>query len=147
MEKVSDQSQHKTAGDIAVSGLLGGLVGGLVMALVIVMFSLVGGHGISYLGFFSNTTPGLPVQGSLMHLAVSCIYGMFYNLLRSWIKVDRLKQLPGWLTGLVYALILWGFAVLVLLPASHSMILTLPWWVFFSGHVAYGLVLGEMQRV
>ena len=147
MEKVvHTQLQHKSAGDSAVSGLFTGLLGGLAMALVIVLFSLLAGQGISFLGYFSTGTPASPLLGLLMHLAVSSIYGMLYALVRRWTGIDRSQRLPGWLSGLVYALVLWLFAVTVLLPAAHSLMLTLPWPVFFSGHVAYGLVLGWRQR-
>ena len=80
-----------------------------------------------------------------MHLAVSSIYGMIYALVRRGARIDRLK-LPGWLAGLAYALMLWVVAVLVLLPAAKSLMLELPWVVFFCGHVAYGLVLGARQK-
>ena len=76
-----------------------------------------------------------------MHLAISSIYGMFYSLILHWTKARRLKM-PGWLLGLIYALALWVFAVMLLLPAAQSLMLTLPWPVFFIGHAAYGLVMG-----
>jgi uncharacterized membrane protein YagU involved in acid resistance len=145
MDKIEVQHQAHSIGDTAVSGLLGGLLGGLAMALVIVLFSLGAGQGLAYLGDFSTGTPVPPLQGLLMHLAVSSIYGMVYTLVRRATRVDRMK-LPGWVAGLTYALILWAFAVLVLLPAAKSLMLTLPWVVFFTGHIAYGLVLGLRQK-
>lgn len=147
MEKTHTQIKpHSSIGDAAVSGLFGGLLGGLAMALVIILFSLFAGQGLSYMGYFSTATPVPPLQGLLMHLAVSAIYGMLFSLILHGLKVDRLN-LPGWLVGLVYALALWVLAITVMLPAAHSLLLTLPWVVFFSGHVAYGLVLGRMHRL
>ena len=116
------------------------------MAVVIAGCSLMAGQGFSYLGNFSSGAAVPPLQGLLMHLAMSAIYGMLYGLLHRWIGTGRLQRFPGWLVGLVYALVLWGFAVTVLLPAARALILTLPWPVFFSGHVAYGLVLGARQK-
>ncbi len=124
-----------------MSGLFGGLFGGLAMGLVILLASLLANQGAAYLGYFSTATPVPPLQGLLMHLAVSSIYGMLYSLVLRWTRAERLK-LPGWTAGIIYALALWVFAVTVLLPAAHSLILTLPWPVFFLGHLAYGLVLG-----
>lgn len=141
MDKVKAQPQSHSMGDTAVSGLIGGLLGGLAMALVILLFSLLAGQGAAYLGYFSSTTPVPPLQGLLMHLAVSSIYGMLYSLVLYWIRAGRLK-LPGWLAGLIYALALWVLAVTVLLPAANSLMMTLAWPSFFFGHVAYGLVLG-----
>ena len=138
--------QHTSTGDSAVSGLFGGLQGGVAMAVVIVIFSLVAGKGLDYLGYFSSGTPVQPILGLLGHLAVSSIYGMLYGLLRHWIGLDRLVRVPGWLAGLIYALGLWVLAILVILPAAQSAFLTLSWVVFFTGHVAYGLVLGLRLR-
>jgi hypothetical protein len=137
---------HSSTGDTAVSGLFSGLQGGLVMAAVIVIFSLLAGQGLGYLGNFSSEVPVQPGVGLVMHLAVSSIYGMFYALGRRWARLERQARLSGWLTGLIYGLGLWAFAVLVLLPAAKSLILDLPWVVFFSGHIAYGLVLGLRQK-
>lgn len=141
MEKAKAQHRYSSIGDVTVSGLFGGLLGGLAMALIIALFSLLAGQGLAYLGYFSNGTPVPPLQGLLMHLAVSGIYGMLYGLILHWSRADHL-DLPGWLLGLVYAVALWVLAVTVLLPAANSLMLTLPWYVFFSGHLAYGLVLG-----
>lgn len=147
MEKSSVLVNHPaTTGDTAVSGLFSGLQGGAAMAAVIVLFSLVAGHGAAYLGYFSAATPLTPLAGLLMHLAVASIYGMLYALLRRWSRLNRSTRLAGWLAGLIYALGLWAFAVSLLLPATQALILELPWVVFFSGHVAYGLVLGLRHK-
>jgi hypothetical protein len=144
--KTSISIKQHTIGDSAVSGLFAGLLGGAVMALVIVLFSLLAGQGVSYLGNFSNGTPVPVLQGLLMHLAMSGIYGMVYGLIHRQIRMERFHGLPGWLAGLGYALALWVFAVNVMLPAARSLILALPWYVFFSGHLAYGLMLGVRQK-
>jgi hypothetical protein len=147
MEKSNAQLQQKSSsGDAAVSGLFGGLLGGLAMALVLVLFSLMAGQGAGYLGYFSTATPVAPVQGLLMHLAVSGIYGMLYALLRRWTGLNRSSRVPDWLTGLAYALVLWAVAVTVLLPAAQSRMLSIAWPAFFFGHVAYGLLLGWRQK-
>jgi hypothetical protein len=137
---------HSSTGDTAVSGLFSGLQGGAGMAGVIVLFSLAAGQGLDYLRDFSTSAPVQPLTGLAMHLAMSGIYGMVYALLQRWTGLARLGWLPGWLAGLVYALGLWAFAVLVLLPAANSLLLSLPWYVFFSGHIAYGWVLGFRQK-
>ena len=147
MPKSSSLIYHpSTAGDAAVTGLFSGLQGGVAMAAVIVVFSLLAGQGLGYLENFSAGARVLPLLGLVMHLAVSCIYGMLYSLVLHWTRVERL-HLPGWLSGLIYALALWTLAVTFLLPAAHSLLLTLPWPVFFCGHVAYGLVLGARRQL
>jgi hypothetical protein len=143
MEKSVVQSTQKASfGDSAVSGLFGGLLGGVAMGAVIGAASLATGQGFSYLGKFAAGTPVPPLQGFLMHLGVSSIYGILYALLYHAIGVKRLAQISGWLTGLVYAMLLWAFAVTVLLPAANALMLSVPWWIFFAGHVAYGVILG-----
>ena len=144
--KVYSQKKH-SAGDAAVSGLFNGMLGGGAMAVVIVLFSLLAGQGTAYLGHFSSETLVPPLQGLLMHLAVSSIYGLLYGLIRNWAWLSWLNRLPSWLVGLGYALALWGFAVTLLLPAAKSQMLNLPWVVFFAGHVAYGLALGARQKL
>jgi hypothetical protein len=134
-----------TAGDSAVSGLLNGLFGGAAMALVIVLFSLLSGQGLAYLTYFSAEMPVPPLQGLLMHLGVSCTYGMIYGLLRHITHMERLK-LPHALPGLIYGLGLWALAVALILPAAKSLMLNLPWVVLFSAHAVYGLVLGMKQK-
>jgi hypothetical protein len=137
---------QSSAGDTAVSGLFNGLQGGVAMAVVIIVFSLQAGEGLGYLGYFSSGAPVMPLQGLMMHLAVSCIYGMLYALGRRWTRMDHFAWLPGWLAGIIYALGLWVFGVALLLPAAKSLFLTLPWVVLFAGHLAYGLVLGLRQK-
>ena len=138
--------KQSTTGDTAVTGLFSGLKGGVAMAAVIVVFSLLAGQGISYLSSFSSDTPVPAQQGLLMHLAMSGIYGMLYGLIHHQVRIERFRRLPGWLKGLGYAMLLWIFAVGVLLPAARSLVMTLPWPVFFSGHLAYGLVLGARLK-
>jgi hypothetical protein len=147
MEKSHAQIKvHSSVGDAAVSGLFSGLQGGTAMAVVIAIFSLLAGQGLGYLGYFSAGTPVQPVVGLVGHLAVSSIYGMLYAFILHWTGLYRLARLPGWLAGLVYALGLWVLAILVILPAAQSLFLTLSWVVFFTGHVAYGLVLGIRMK-
>ncbi len=138
--------QHTSTGDAAVSGLFSGLQGGVAMAVVIVIFSLLAGQGLGYLGYFSAGAPVQPILGLVGHLAVSAIYGMLYALGRRWLRLERLSWLPGWLAGLAYGLGLWVLAILVILPAAHSLFLSISWTVFFTGHVVYGLVLGFRQK-
>ncbi len=142
-----DPMHPATTGDTAVSGLFHGLLGGLAMGAVIVLFSLASGNGLGYLGFFSSGPAVAPLQGLVGHLAVSAIYGMLYALLRRWFGLRRLERLPGWLAGLIYALLLWAFAIRILLPAANSPFLSISWVVFFSAHIAYGLVLGARNTL
>src|SRR5512138_1916468 len=147
MEKTTVQAPVKSSVPVAiVSGLFNGLLGGIAMALVLAGYSIAAGTGIDYLGYFSTETPVPAYQGLLGHLAVSSIYGMLYGLIHRGVVNTRLQSLPGWLTGLAYGMLLWGFAVTILLPAAKSIMLTLAWPAFFFGHIAYGLVLGARQK-
>jgi hypothetical protein len=148
MEKAALKTTEKlSTGDAAVTGLFGGLLGGIAMGAVIGISGLIAGQGWSYLTYFSAGTPGSPLQGFLMHLGVSSIYGILYMMLIRGIGHSRLGRTPGWLTGLIYAMMLWVFAVTILLPATDALILEVPWLVFFAGHAAYGLVLGSRKHL
>ena len=138
-------NKETSMGDSAVSGLLNGLLAGGAMALVIALFSLLAGQGFTYLTYFSAETPVPALQGLLMHLGVSCTYGMIYGLLRHLTRLERLK-VPHALPGLVYGLGLWVLAVTLILPTAKSLMLNLPWVVLFAGHAVYGLVLGMKQK-
>jgi hypothetical protein len=145
-ETVEHPIRTASGSDAAVNGLFGGWLGGLAMAGAIAGGSLLAGQGLAYLGYFATSAPVSPLLGLLGHMGVSGVYGLLYGLLRHWIGVDRLRRVPGWLVGLVYAFGLWALAVTVLLPAAGSLMLTQAWPVFFVGHVAYGLVLGARQK-
>jgi hypothetical protein len=135
------------AGDAAVAGLLHGLAAGLVMAAVFVVAGLLGGQGPSAT-LAAFTLSGQPVAanaltGLLGHLAVAGVYGLTWGL--AWRLIGRRIAIPAWLGGLVYGLLLWGVAQLLVRSIGASLAQFAP-WALLAGHLVYGLVLGFLSR-
>lgn len=136
-----------TTGDAAVSGLLKGMVGGAAMAgyMIIALASNGESPGEVLQRFGPEGGAGSPLTGAVSHLAIGAIYGMLFALV--WRQAAR--RVAGWkpalLGGLLYALLLFALAQLVLLPAGRSPMLDVP-VQFALAHMIYGLVLGYLHR-
>ena len=81
------QTEVKT-GDAAADGLLKGIVAGVVMAAYLVLAGLVVGEGPGTV--LARFTPGEEtsvVTGTLVHLAVSAVYGALFGAI--WHMVRR----------------------------------------------------------
>lgn len=136
-----------SAGDAAVGGLLHGLAAGLAMAAVFVLAGLLRGQGpAETLAAF--TLSGQPVAsnaltGLLGHLAVAGVYGLIWGL--AWRAIGRRAAIPAWLAGLVYGLLLWGVAQVLVRSIGASLALIAP-WALLAGHLVYGVMLGFLSR-
>jgi hypothetical protein len=139
--------QKNTASDAIVAGLFAGLLAGLVMLVYLVITELmVGQPPLAVLGWFASGNHGLPLLGGLMHLAVSGVYGSFYGLIHYAIPARWRSRLPGWLSGMIYGLLLFVVAELFLLPGTGSPLLAIPAANFAVAHIFFGLVLGLIAR-
>ena len=131
--------RNLSSGDRAVTGLLGGFLGGLAMGAVIILAGLlVGDAWQQALTRFNPFAQQPPMQGILLHLGVSAVYGIIYGLLQPLIP----SRIPGWLAGLVYGLLLFGLAQIIILPQTVSGLATLPVLALAAAHTVFGLVLG-----
>ena len=134
--------KEMTVGDAAVDGLLAGAGAGLLMAAYLIIVGLALGEEIgTVLGRFDPAQGGAPVVGALAHLATAVVYGVIFGL--SWRFMPRgwRSRVPGWLSGLIYGLALFVFA-LVLVPAVASPLREIPALHFAVAHVLHGLTLG-----
>lgn len=128
-----------SSGDRAVSGLLHGLLAGLPMAAALIVAAVAVGDGWQKaVSVFSPFGQDAPLQGLLLHLGVSAVYGMLFGLLQPLIP----RRLRGWAAGLGYGLLLFCVADYVLLPKAHVPMADLPAPALLLGHLIYGLVLG-----
>jgi hypothetical protein len=142
-EQTRVYEQEKTTGDAAVDGLLAGVGAGIVSAIYLVIIGLISGQTLAaILGPF-DPTQGQMLVGSLVHLAVSGVYGVLFAVLYLWL--DRRwswANSKAWLFGLLYGLIL----LLVAESASRAGIDTafsdLPLVNTALFHLIYGLALG-----
>ena len=136
--------QRRAIGDVVVDGLLSGLLAGAAMGLFLVIVGLVGGVGPGeMLGRFDPAGDSSPLTGTLMHLAVSGLYGvglalMLYVLNGRWADWRRY----GWLLGAGYGLLVWVVAQFVLLPGLGIALADIPPAQFIPAHLVYGVVLG-----
>ncbi len=136
-----------SAGDAAVAGLLRGLAAGLAMAVVFVAAGLVRGQGpAGTLAAF--TLSGQPVAanaltGLLGHLAVAGVYGLVWGV--AWRVIGQRTAIPATLGGLVYGLLLWGVAQMLVRSIGASLALIAP-WALLAGHLVYGVALGFLSR-
>jgi hypothetical protein len=130
-------ARNTTVGDAAVDGLLAGIAAGIVMAAYLVGVSLFG-EGVAVLNRF-DPSGASPVVGTLMHLAVSGVYGAVFGIVSNWI---RRFNVPAWLSGLTFGLVLFALAVTIILPSSRSALAGISSLHFGIAHLVYGLVVG-----
>lgn len=133
-------------GEAAVDGLFAGVIAGMVMAFFLLIVRLFAGQGL--IDAFSVISVGLtpePSFGVLSHLAISGVYGIAYGLLDQFLLGKWLKHFPpasSILLGLIYGVVLWSIAVLILLPGTASPMRYLPTTILLASHLIYGLVVG-----
>lgn len=138
--------QYETTGDVAVEGLFSGLIAGLLMALYLVLAGLTYGEGlIATLSRFATDESSTPLVGLLLHLGVSGVYGIFYNLGCQFTLRRRANALsPLWVSviGGLYGLLLLAVAWTILLPSTGSPLLEIPVLHLFIAHLLFGVALG-----
>ena len=141
------QARPASAGDAAVGGLLHGLAAGLAMAAFLAAAGLLRGQGLAdTLAAFSvsgQPAAASALTGLLGHLAVAGVYGLVWGV--AWRAIGRRTALPAWLAGLIYGLLLWGIAQLLVRSIGSSLALIAP-WALLVGHLIYGLILGLLSR-
>ena len=139
MEKSKIQRKERSGfGEMAVEGLFGGMVAGIVMLVYLLATGLLSGQAPGVVaGGFSLQTPTNPVQGTLLHLAVSATYGLLFGMLIALLG----RRLSAWALALLYMLAIYLLAVFVLMPVSQSRLLQIAPLHFALAHLVYGLVL------
>lgn len=131
-------AKNVTLGDSAVDGLLGGIAAGIVMAIFLIVANLFGGDGFAVLTRFDPNRAS-PLVGTLMHLAVSGVYGAAFGIGAKWVSPFNV---PMWLVGILFGVALFALAELVLIPTSHSALAGISFVHFGIAHLIYGLVIG-----
>jgi hypothetical protein len=134
---------EKSFSDRVIDGLFGGLMAGLAMILVMVLTSLVFKQDPALmLASFSVGEVATPLNGMLVHLGVSGVYGAIFSILMSILPRAVRRMAPGWFAGLLYGALLLSIAIGLLLPGLQSPLADTPAGVLTAGHLIYGLVLG-----
>jgi hypothetical protein len=142
-KKVQIIGKQATTREAVVDGLLGGLFAGLAMVAVMMLLGLLRGElPVEQLSHFAGGELNSPWIGLLRHEGVSVVYGMLFGV----ISVPLLRRYPGrlaaWICGLVYGLVLFILAELVILPGTNSPLNDVPAVIFGIAHLVYGWVLG-----
>lgn len=138
--------RQETTGDVAVEGLFSGLIAGLIMALYLILAGLTYGESlIGTLSRFATDEGSTPLVGLLLHLGVSGVYGIFYDLGCQFTLRRRANVLsPLWAgaIGGFYGFLLLVLARYVLLPSTGSPIREIPVLHLSIAHLVFGVALG-----
>jgi hypothetical protein len=144
----SDRLTHKPtqAIDATVDGLFAGLLaGGVMMAGLVLMGAIQGASLADTLSRFAVNAPKTPLNGLLLHLAVSSVYGMLYGVTWSFAQQWLRYRMAGWISiieGLVFSLLLAFVAQAWIIPNTAAGLEAIPAIQFFSAHLIYGACLG-----
>jgi uncharacterized membrane protein YagU involved in acid resistance len=145
---------------IESAGAVAGLVGGVAMAVVGALIATAMSTDIwltperiaaLVFGPVAAATPGFDaapvIVGSLLHLALSALFGAVYALLIS--KVLRVTTEYGApvVGGLVYGLLIWLVAYFIVLPVLNPLLLDVYAPSFIIQNLVYGTVLGLVYMV
>jgi hypothetical protein len=131
----------RSAGDIAVDGLLRGVIAGLAMSAVLVAAGLLARLPAQFvLSRFDPTSSGAVLPGLLAHLATAGIYGVLFALLTAPVA-DRLGSRMI-LAGLAYGVILLAVSKGLMASELGAPLRALPAPGWALAHLAYGTVLG-----
>lgn len=137
-------TQAQTLGDMAVDGLLNGVAAGIAMAVTLAIMALIVGETLTAMfSRFNTGNADMPLLAGLLgHLALSAIYGTAFGLV--WHRLaTRVRGIGTVLIGVIYGLLLFAVAILVVLPAVQSPMQDIP-MQFGLAHLVYGLTLGAL---
>lgn len=140
------EREEQSAGDAAVEGLFAGVLAGISMAVYLVVAGLWQGEMPGeVLVRFAPAGASAPLQGLLLHLAVSGIYGLLFGLLCQIASQLWKWAPPAWqagAAGVLYGLALYFFAQAVILPGTGSALTGFSPIHFALAHIIYGISLG-----
>jgi hypothetical protein len=137
---------QSSLGDVVIDGLLKGILAGAAMLLYLLVTGLLLGEDPALmLARFSPEGGATPFLGSMIHLGVSAIYGVFFGLI-CWFLFWRRRSSPTrWIlvfAGLAYGLALWLIAQFLLLPGTGSSMAQFAVGNLAIAHLLYGALLG-----
>lgn len=145
----ANYDQDELKGDDLVFGGLGGLIGGITFGLVLEFTTPTTLHSvIPALYGIAGPAPDL---GWVIHLGFSFVFGLIYAVVASLTPLSPYanRLVPGIAVGIVYSIIIWVFAMAVLVPVWLSVIdaadpLPLPFLSTYIllAHLVYGALLG-----
>jgi hypothetical protein len=136
----------RSAGDIAVDGLLRGVAAGLAMMALLVISGLLAQLGPRLvLSRFDPTGGNSALSGALAHLATAGIYGLLFALLTAPVAARLGARLV--LAGVVYGLALWLVSLGLMGSEVGAPLRALPPAGWLLAHVIFGGILGWLLAV
>ncbi|MBI4790321.1 MAG: hypothetical protein HY782_25085 [Chloroflexi bacterium] len=136
---------HKAIGwgDAAVDGLLNGVLAGLAMGLYLAASALLWGDApATVLARFDPSAQPSPVVGTLLHLAVSGVYGALFGIIWEFAGRSRVN-VRAWMGGLAYGLLLLAIAATAI-TSGATWLKAIPFIHVTVAHIIYGLALGYL---
>lgn len=140
---------------VEVSGALAGLIGGVMMAIVGAALAIAIGDDLwkapKLIATFvvspdTIATPGFlagpVIIGSLIHLALSTLFGIGFGILTTRIWNMPLSYGAPMVLGFVYGLAIWLIAYFIALPLVNPLILEIYAPAFLIQNLTYGLATG-----
>lgn len=141
------KSKPLNLGELIVDGLLQGIAAGIVMLVVFLALGLLDGHAPAQIhSALGLTRDATPVQGVLVHTAISAFYGVLWILL---LVLPARLFLPSNITplwevvGVCFGCLTWLIAEAGILMLTGMSLL--PWWELLIAHLLYGGTLGLVQ--
>jgi len=141
--------------NVEVSGALAGLVGGVMMAIVGAILALAIGDDLwkapKLIATFvvspdSVAAPGFlagpVIIGSVIHLALSVLFGLGFGILTTRIWKMPLAYGAPMVFGFVYGLAIWLIAYFIVLPLLNPLILEIYAPSFLIQNLTYGISVG-----
>jgi hypothetical protein len=134
----------RSAGDVAVDGLLRGVVAGLAMAAVLVVAGALAQLSVQLvLSRFDPTGGNSAMTGLLAHLASAGIYGLLFALLTAPGAARLGNRMI--LAGVIYGLTLWLISRGLMASELGAPLRVLPPVGWALAHIVYGAVLGALM--
>jgi uncharacterized membrane protein YagU involved in acid resistance len=140
---------------VEMSGALAGLVGGVMMAIVGAILALAIGDDLwkapKLIATFvvspdSAAAPGFlagpVIIGSMIHLALSVLFGVGFGILTTRIWKMPLAYGAPMVFGFVYGLAIWLIAYFIVLPLINPLILEIYAPSFLIQNLTYGISVG-----
>ncbi|MCS6940362.1 MAG: hypothetical protein RMJ55_12280 [Roseiflexaceae bacterium] len=140
---------------VELSGAFAGLIGGVMMAIVGAALAIAIGDDLwkapKLIATFvvspdTVATPGFlagpVVIGSLIHLALSTLFGIGFGILTTRIWNMPLSYGAPMVLGFVYGLAIWLIAYFIVLPIVNPLVLEIYAPAFLIQNLTYGLTTG-----
>ncbi len=150
----------RSGAQVELSGVLAGLIGGVMMAIIGAALALAIGDDLwkapKLISTFvvnpdTATAPGFlagpVIIGSLIHLALSALFGVGFGVLTTRIWNMPLGYGAPMVLGFVYGLAIWLIAYFVVLPLVNLLVLEIYAPAFLIQNLTYGLTTGLVYGI